>query len=380
MAINLETLGVKLARYRAQLKESVDDVSKGTGISVEHINSFEAGIAAPSGDEILILADHFHCDFKFFISNEQVAPFEQTETLYRSYGGDFSKSDRRAIQEFLYLCETEAFLMEQLGRRTLDFSHQPSGNHFKTQGEAGANALRNLFGYPDHAVPRDVYDKFRSVGVHVFRRRLEKSSISGLFINHPTAGRCTLVNYSEDVYRQRFSAAHEMAHAIFDVDQVASVSYVHTDGSDLRELRANRFASCFLMPSAFLKSIRPRNGWDDEDALHWANELRVSCAALGIALVEAQVVDAQRGSAIKKLRVPKDAKLDPELPDSLSPVQLRKKKHLMEMGLSDFYVGLCFDALHQDVISNGRLAEALLTNPSDLGAIASLYGRSLYGN
>jgi len=53
------------------------------------------------------------------------------------------------------------------------------------------------------------------------------------------------VNHSEDVYRQRFSGSHEMAHAIFDTDEVASVSYFSPHGKDLREVRANRFASCF---------------------------------------------------------------------------------------------------------------------------------------
>ena len=41
---------------------------------------------------MLILADHYRCDFKFFISNEQVAPFEQTETLYRAHGNDFTEA------------------------------------------------------------------------------------------------------------------------------------------------------------------------------------------------------------------------------------------------------------------------------------------------
>jgi len=63
------------------------------------------------------------------------------------------------------------------------------------------------------------------------------------------------VNHSEDVYRQRFSAAHEMAHAIFDTDEVASVSYFSPHGKDLREVRANRFASCFLMPPDFFGGL-----------------------------------------------------------------------------------------------------------------------------
>ena len=134
MAIDLTLLGSKLAKYRGQLTESVAEVAGATGIDASRLTLIEAGKAEPTGDEILILADHYRCDFKFFISNDQVAPFEQTETLYRAHGNDFTKQDRRAVQDFLYLCETEAFLMQELGIQTLAFEFQPKGGYFKGRG------------------------------------------------------------------------------------------------------------------------------------------------------------------------------------------------------------------------------------------------------
>lgn len=380
MGINLAVLGAKLKKYRDQLQESVAEVGVLTGIDAGRLEQIEAGAAEPTGDEILILADHFQCDFKFFISNERVAPFEQTDTLYRAHGRDFTKADRRAVQEFLYLCETEAFLMAELGRSVREFVFVPKGTFMKAHGEEAARALRAAHDYGDHEVPRDVYDEFRKAGVHLFRRHLGNSDISGLFINHPVAGKCALVNYSEDVYRQRFSAAHEMAHAMFDADEQASVSYNSPRGKDLREVRANRFASCFLMPPAFLAGLPAPRRWSDEDVVNWASRLRVSCHALGIALREAQLVDELRSQQIQQLRVPRDAKIDPELPESLTEVQRERKAHLLQLGLSDFYVGLCFDAWKEGVISAGRLAEALLSSPAELAGLASLYGRSLHGH
>lgn len=379
MAINLEALGGKLRKYRDQLQETIAEVAEVTGIPKDRLTEMEAGRVEPTGDEVLILADHFQCDFRYFISNERLAPFEQTDTLYRMHGREFSKADRRAVQEFLYLCETEAFLMAELHREHISFQFTPRDDFKKGHGEPAAKALLKALGFADNTLPRDVFAEFRRVGVHVFRRHLGNSNISGLFIRHPVAGKCALVNYSEDVYRQRFSAAHEMAHAIFDHDQEASVSFTN-NGRDLREVRANRFASCFLMPQTFLRNIPVREGWSDQEALRWANDLRVSCHALGIALKEASIVDANRGAQIQRLRVPKDAKVDPELPGTLNPTQRQKKTHLLELGLSDFYVDLCFDAFKQGVISQGRLAEALLTSPSGLVELAELYGRSLYGH
>ncbi|HNK16899.1 MAG TPA: XRE family transcriptional regulator [Piscinibacter sp.] len=380
MAIDLRTLGSKLAKYREQLKESIVEAAASTGIDVARLAAVEAGQAEPTGDEVLILADHYRCDFKFFISNEQVAPFEQTETLYRAHGNDFSKEDRRAVQDFLYLCETEDFLMRELDRAPKSFSFAPTGTFFKGHGEAAAASLRSALGHSVREVPRDVYAEFRSVGVHVFRRKLGNSNISGLFIRHPVAGKCALVNYSEDVYRQRFSAAHEMAHAIFDSAQGASVSFEGPSGSDMVELRANRFASCFLMPPAFLAQLPDPARWSDVDAQRWANALRVSCVALAIALKEAKLIDAAAYDRIRNLRVPRDAKVDPELPESLNATQRERKARLLESGLSDHYVGLCFEGFSVGVISIGRLAEALLCSHGELAELAALYGRTLHGH
>jgi Zn-dependent peptidase ImmA (M78 family) len=380
MAIDLRTLGSKLAKYRGQLKDSIVEVASSTGIDAARLVAIEAGQAEPTGDEVLILADHYRCDFKFFISNEQVAPFEQTETLYRAHGSDFTKEDRRAVQDFLYLCETEDFLMRELGRPPKSFSFAPRGNFFKGHGEAAAASLRAALGHSDREVPRDVYAEFRSVGVHVFRRKLGNSNISGLFIMHPVAGKCALVNHSEDIYRQRFSAAHEIAHAIFDSAQGASVSFEGPNGSDMVELRANRFASCFLMPPTFLAQLPDPARWTDADAQRWANELRVSCVALAIALKEAKLIDAAAYNRIRNLRVPREAKIDPELPESLNATQRERKARLLESGLSDHYVGLCFEGFSAGVISIGRLAEALLCSHGELAELAALYGRTLHGH
>lgn len=380
MAIDLRLLGNKLAKYRGQLQESLLDVATSTGIDAARLAQIEGGQTESTGDEVLILADHYRCDFKFFISNEQVAPFEQTEVLYRAHGSDFSKADRRAVQDFLYLCETEDFLMRELDRAPGSFTFSPSGDYYKGHAEAAAARLRLAKGYADNIVPRDVYADFRSVGVHVFRRKLGNSNISGLFIAHPIAGKCALVNYSEDIYRQRFSAAHEMAHAIFDAGQGASVSFERPDGSDLVEVRANRFASCYLMPPAFLQKLPDPNGWKDSEAIDWANRLRVSSSALAIALREAKLVTQATYARISRLRIPRDAKIDPELPESLNPLQRSRKEQLLELGLSDHYVALCFEAQSSGVISQGRLAEALLCSQAELLELANLYGRTLHGH
>src|SRR5262245_1055631 len=126
----------------------------------------------------------------------------------------------------------------------------------------------------------------------MFRRRLVNSEISGLYVEHPVSGHCVLVNYEEDLYRQRFSASHEAAHAIFDSSDAVMVTFRRGsskyDASDLREIRANRFASCYLMPPDQLPRVVQ---WTTDRAIEWAQRLRVSTTALSIALQEAGIVD-----------------------------------------------------------------------------------------
>jgi Zn-dependent peptidase ImmA (M78 family) len=239
--------------------------------------------------------------------------------------------------------------------------------------------VRARLGYEENDLTRDVFGDCRQLGIHVFRRRLGDSNISGLFIVHPTAGKCILVNASEDVYRQRFSAAHELAHALFDADALARVS-LRSETSTPLERRANAFASAYLMPPAQLRKLPAPKGWSDDEVKRWANEFRVSCDALGIALLKTKLADFALSQQIRAMRVSAADKIDPEIPLSLTDAQRANKTALLEQGLSNHYVSLCFEAHRQGFISAGRLAEALLRSPSELNEIAALYGHKLYGH
>ena len=377
MAIDLQILGSKLRRYRDQVAASLDDVSTATGIPQQLLKDYEDARLEPTGDEILILADYYKCDYKFFISNEQLAAFEQTETLFRKYSAELSREDRWAILEFLFLCDSEEFLMRNLSSKNrVPFTFRKSGSYFKTHGIEAAAALRRHLGYSDKKVGMDVYDDFRSIGLHVFRRHLANSSISGLCIRHPKAGMCLLVNYTEDVYRQRFTAAHEAAHAILDDDQDFVVSF-SGEKNDLSEIRANTFASRYLMPPEFLGQISLSGQWDTQKAREWASKLKVSTEALAYALKDANLISEHQVRTIKATKVASDAKVDPELPANLSPRSHQRRAELLSRGLSMHYVELCFDGYERGLVSSGRLSEMLLLSNNELPLVAELYGRHL---
>lgn len=382
MPFDRSLLSEKLKKYRYQFQVSIPELSRATGIEEDSLNAFEREEMLPSGDEILILADFFRCDYKFFISNERLAAFEETDTLFRKHGEELSKEDRWAIQEVLYLSECEQYLFQTLGSyRTIDFSYRKKGTFFKAHGIHAASALRKALEYSENEVHLNIYDDFRKIGIHVFRRELKNSGISGIYVNHPIAGNCILVNYLEDVYRQRFTAAHEAAHAIFDSEENVLVSFTTWETKNLVEIRANTFASHYLMPPDFLRNIPDVSNWNTEKATDWANKLKVSTEALAYALKGADLIDEPTENIIKSVRVPSELKVDPELPASLSTRGLELKKTLLKKGLSSQYVSMCFEAHRENVISAGRVAEMLLIDESDLLKIAKIYGEELsYGS
>lgn len=383
--LDLKQLGSKLKRYREQFSQTLNEVSEGTGIATDRLLAYEQGEQKPSGDDILILADYFKCDYIFFISNEKTAPFEQTENLYRRYSDEFEKQDRWAVQEFLYLCACEEFLIKENekfnARKRNFFSFKKTGSYYKGHGEEAAASLRKHLGYTSRKVGLDVFSEFRSIGFHLFRRRLSNSNISGLFINHPMAGLCILVNYEEDLYRQRFTAAHEAGHAILDSDTAETIVSFRNK-KDLIETRANVFASNFLMPKEALNNIPDPNHWDETKIITWANSLKVSVEALSIALGQHGLISEQQaGYFAKSTRVPKAMKTDPELPDNLPSSILERKRTLLQMGLSKYYVDLCFDSYEMGIISAARLAETLLAHQHEIADIAIMYGRKMdYGD
>jgi hypothetical protein len=103
----------------------------------------------------------------------------------------------------------------------------------------------------------------------------------------------------------------------------------------------------------------------------------VNTEPLAYALNEAGLIDRRQGTSLKDTKIPHDRKSDPELPDSLPPRVRARKEELLQHGLSDSYVGLCFDAYEKAVVSAGRLAEMLLASETEVQEIALLYGKRL---
>jgi transcriptional regulator with XRE-family HTH domain len=86
--LDLVALGGKIPLYRKQRRLEVAEVASATGILENRLLALERAEGTPTGDEVLIIADFFQCDYRLFVSDQNLAPFHQIETLYRSSGAN----------------------------------------------------------------------------------------------------------------------------------------------------------------------------------------------------------------------------------------------------------------------------------------------------
>lgn len=215
----------------------------------------------------------------------------------------------------------------------------------------------------------DLYAEFRKIGLHIFRRKLNNSKISGLFIKHPVAGKCILVNYDDDTYRQNFTLSHEVCHALLDDEFEFNISF--KNDNNFREIRANNFASSFLIPKGHIEKFKTLT-WSDELVLKIAAQLKVNVQTLLIALKSNNCINQNQYDKFIALKIPRKDKDDYEL-KGISSTILLSKKILLERGLSTFYVRKCHEAYINGHISSGKLAENLLVDESELAFILDLF-------
>lgn len=361
-----DEIGRRIRQARSDTGLSLRDAAERACIPVDDYQRLEEGSLSPLlGDYILLVAAALRVDFRYFISKELDEEEEQTREIYRAIG-ESTTDDRLAIRRFLRFCTAEHELEELLGveRSSLPPSRVASRGLYKDQGAVAAQDERVRLGLGNAPIT-NIFQVLRQQGVRLFRLILSDSNVSGLTIVHPIAGACVLVNYDEDLYRQFFSAAHEFAHVLFDRQHVeangcmVSRKYTH---KDLVEIRANVFASKFLLPkSAFDRYRLPREPSDLVKTIEQiARDYRVNTIVVAIALKDAGRITERTLNSFKRARpvsIPGADKLDPDIPGGLTKRQIERRRDVAKQGLSGYFLELLRRAVVDNEISFARFAE-----------------------
>ncbi|MFB8787602.1 MAG: XRE family transcriptional regulator [Potamolinea sp.] len=370
MTFDYAVLGRKLKEARESLLMTPQDSALRLQISCQGYLDIEAGRNRITGDQLVLLADLYRRDFRYFVTGDYPSAESQIQEMFRR-NAELSQNDRIAIQEFVRLCEYEHFLEREIFHREpllipnyseISFNHR----NLKLQGEEAASFERERLILGKQPI-ENIFELIRNQGIHIFKRQLEDKNISGLYINHPEAGHCILINYLDDLYRQNFSAAHEYCHALFDSSQGQEVTYLNSsNGSSKLEWRANSFAGSFLVPKQRVElDYSPANNYEDWISLirQIADRFRVSSKVVIIRLSELKWIDRSLQNQLfkdRRLVIRRDEKFDPETPPTLSSGIRDKSTQIIRQGLSWHFINLCTEAYRRREITYHKLLDMLL--------------------
>lgn len=112
-----------------------------------------------------------------------------------------------------------------------------------------AELLRKTLGV-DQFAPVDIFTLVLSIDELTLILYPMGSKISGICYKSAHSN-LIAINSNMSLGRQRFSLAHELYHLFFD-DNMYTVSTVNMNSNEINEVRANEFATNFLVPQASL--------------------------------------------------------------------------------------------------------------------------------
>ena len=112
--------------------------------------------------------------------------------------------------------------------------------------------------------------------------------------------------------RQRYTLAHELGHLLSGDDQDVHLDrdiYDKAQARDPSEMRANSFASAFLMSANILRAAVGPDGLTETGFATLACDLRVSPSALAIRLSQLRLIDAGRCEKYKRITAARAASI-----------------------------------------------------------------------
>ncbi len=264
MTIDQATLAKRLRDAREGSGLTQDQVAQSLQLSRSAIVQIEAANRAVSSLELSKLAKLYQRRIDQFFEEEEPAvqgPSSENIHYRAGEGVEESPEAQAEISRTIDLCRAGMQLDQLLGRKprfgppTYAFAPPTRKLEAVDQGARAAEEERRRLELGD-APMADMADLISNQEIWAAAAAL-RDDVSGIFLKHPELGMIILVNSGHVRARQRFSYAHEYAHALFDRDSAATMRTVSTfeNRNDLREVRANAFAAAFLMPAAGVEAV-----------------------------------------------------------------------------------------------------------------------------
>lgn len=234
---------------QARLRRSVtkSDLAAEVGVSSAAIGQYEAGVNSPRADVLDRLAKALDVHPGFFGVGRPLARIDTVNAHFRSLRSARVSDRQKALATATLVWELTFALERYVRLPELDLPTVASGS---SPAEAAA-LLRSHWGLPDGPVKHLVATTESHGIVVVVRPRGEIDAVdafSAVIVDRPII--VTTPRRTENVFRHRFSLAHEIGHLLLHADSGEYSAAVETE--------ADEFAAAFLTPAASMDAVLPK--------------------------------------------------------------------------------------------------------------------------
>jgi DNA-binding helix-turn-helix protein len=237
----------RLTQARTRLGISKADLAARVRVSAAAIGQYEAGVNSPRTEVLGRLAEVLNVRPGFFAVGRPLARIDTVSAHFRSLRSARVSDRLKALATATFIWEL-TFALERYVK--LPEADLPS-IAFGTKPTEAASILRQYWELPDGPV-KHLVATAESRGIVVAVRPLHEidavDAFSAVIVDRPII--ITTPRRSENVFRHRFSIAHEIGHLLMHGDAGEHNASI--------EREADEFAAAFLTPAAAMDAVLPR--------------------------------------------------------------------------------------------------------------------------
>ena len=237
----------RLTQARVLRGLSKTELAAEVGVSAAAVGQYEAGVNSPRPDVVDRLARVLLVRADFFNVGRPLARVDTVHAHFRSLRSARVRDRQKALATVTLIWELTFALERYVKLPDVDLPVLPAGS----TPPVAAVALREHWALPDGPV-RHLVATAEARGIVVAVRPLREidavDAFSVVIVERPII--ITTPRRSENVFRHRFSIAHEIGHLLLhrDTDEYSAAS----------EKEADEFAAAFLTPAAAMDSALPQ--------------------------------------------------------------------------------------------------------------------------
>lgn len=237
----------RLTQARVRQGMSKSELAAAVEVSSAAIGQYEADVNAPRPEVVERLARVLKVQPDFFNVGRPMARIDTLNAHFRSLRSTRVSDRQRALATTTLVWELTFALERYIKLPDADLPKLPAG----TSPADAAQALRAHWNLPDGPV-KHLVATAESHGVVVVVRPLSEvervDAFSAIIVERPIV--VTTPRRTDNVFRHRFSIAHEIGHLLLHADS--------DEQSAAIEREADEFAAAFLTPAAAMDAVLPQ--------------------------------------------------------------------------------------------------------------------------